>query len=73
MDKDTCKKNATGRKNIHLFQFSEDQLDLDYKCETCKCKENEVRDAPECSHKGSLVCGGCRCHLGYKGMSSAIY
>ena len=65
-NKDACKKNPTDKKNIHLFQFSQDSLDLTYKCEECSCGEKKPK-AEECSGKGNLTCGGCECETGYKG------
>ena len=62
-------KNPTGTKNIHLFAFQNDQLQLPYKCEECECGEAAVPNAPECNTQGTLVCGGCKCNAGYKGIA----
>ena len=68
-DKSVCKEHdgKNGTKNIHMFQFSDDDLDIEYKCETCLCDAKKVPQAPECSKNGTLICGGCQCDLGYKG------
>ena len=72
VDKDTCveeamKKAIEGHDTVSLFQFSEDKIDFDYKCQTCDCSENNVPNAPECSLQGSLICGVCECNQGFKG------
>ena len=50
-----------------MFQFGDDDLDIEYKCETCKCDKEKVPQAPECSKNGTLICGGCQCDSGFKG------
>ena len=71
VDKDTCVEKAgaekAGHETVSLFQFSEDKIDFDYKCQTCDCSENNVPNAPECSLHGSLICGVCQCNQGFKG------
>lgn len=71
VDKDTCVEKAgakkAGHETVSLFQFSEDKIDFNYKCQTCDCSENNVPNAPECSLQGSLICGVCECNQGFKG------
>ena len=69
VDKDTCVEEADkiGNETVSLFQFSEDKIDFDYKCQTCDCSGNKVPNAPECSLQGSLICGVCECNQGFKG------
>ena len=69
VDKDTCvqKGGAIGRETVSLFQFSDDKIDFTYKCQTCDCNENKILNAPECSTKGTLICGVCQCNEGFKG------
>ena len=69
VDKDTCvqKGGKIGRETVSLFQFSDDKIDFTYKCQTCDCNENKILNAPECSTKGTLICGVCQCNEGFKG------
>ena len=69
VDKDTCVQEGvrTGRETVSLFQFSDDKIDFTYKCQTCDCNENKILNAPECSTKGTLICGVCQCNEGFKG------
>ena len=68
-DKSVCQRNESteGRKKIQLFQFSDDALDINYKCAKCECDDAPVPQADECSNKGTLICGGCQCEPGFKG------
>ena len=68
-EKSVCKKNddKEGTKKIHMFQFSDNDLEIKYKCEKCKCDDEKVTRAPECSKNGTLICGGCQCDPGFKG------
>ena len=71
VDKDTCVRVQEGvaidRETVSLFQFSDDKIDFTYKCQTCDCNENKILNAPECSTKGTLICGVCQCNEGFKG------
>ena len=68
-EKSVCQRHdgKNGTKKIHMFQFGDDDLDIEYKCETCKCDKEKVPQAPECSKNGTLICGGCQCDSGFKG------
>ena len=54
-------------EEIKLFGNSEDIIRFDYKCEECDNCGTPIRNAPECSNEGMLVCGGCSCNPGRKG------
>ena len=67
VDTQTCKTDPKGKKQLHLFQFSQDQLNMDYKCEECECIEDKVPNADQCNKRGTLACGACICDDGWKG------
>ena len=73
-EKSVCKKSddKEGTKKIHMFQFSDNDLEIKYKCEKCKCDKEKVNRAPECSKNGTLICGGCQCEPGFKGNFGAF-
>ena len=70
MTKQQCKdlNGGTGSEELKLFGFDEEKMDITYKCEQCdQCNAQDEVNAPECSSKGDLICGGCKCKGGFKG------
>ena len=59
------KNNGPGKTRIELFG-TDDEIELKFNCEECNCGR-ATENAPQCSRRGTLKCGGCECKEGFSG------
>ena len=62
--KDFCRLDTDLPNDVSIeLDGFQDKLDIDVTCQTCEgCdNKNAVQNANQCSGKGTLICGGCRC------------
>uniref|UniRef100_A0A3P8Z4N8 Integrin beta n=1 Tax=Esox lucius TaxID=8010 RepID=A0A3P8Z4N8_ESOLU len=62
------KSDRNGEISVKPTTFSADlKINAEVLCQTCKCEQERMKNAPKCSGNGDLVCGTCQCAPGWMG------